>query len=367
MVARRTLTRATFVTLAAVVAAATALTGPSVAAAQPGSVEDQLAAADAELKTAQKQVADTYEAFSAAEKRYQDLNAAFTAAQSRAAQTRAEADAAAVREREARDALDGFAGSSYRHGHVMFSSAAYIGAKDPADLLDRASMLNVLAGQYSAVMDTAQVAVTDKVLADREAAAALADVQKNRDAAGSAKATAEQTYRGAVALESEARVQVDQLADRRAALAAQSTPSAPSSSGSPSAPAVSGAEVVRPVQGRLTSTYGPRDGTIHYGIDIANSIGTPIVSAMAGTVINSGPASGFGLWVRVQHAGGLITVYGHINESLVDVGQRVGAGEQIATLGNRGESTGPHLHFEVHQDGSKINPLPWLRSRGVSI
>jgi murein DD-endopeptidase MepM/ murein hydrolase activator NlpD len=361
MVARRRLTRATFVTLAVVVAAATALTGPSVAAAQPGSVEDQIAAADAELKKAQKQVADTYEAFSAAEKQYQDLNAAFTAAQGRAAQTRAEADAAAVRERDARDDLDEFAAASYRHGSAMFSARAYVGAESPSDLLDRASMLTVLAGQYGEVMDTAQVAVTDKGQADREATAALADVEKNRDAAGSAKTASEQAYQAAVVLEGEAQAEVEQLADRRATLVAQSSPS------SPAVTTVSGGDVVLPVQGRLTSTYGPRGGTIHYGIDIANSIGTPIVSAMAGTVINSGPASGFGLWVRVQHAGGLITVYGHINESLVSVGRRVGAGEQIATLGNRGESTGPHLHFEVHQDGSKINPLPWLRSRGISI
>jgi murein DD-endopeptidase MepM/ murein hydrolase activator NlpD len=357
MVARRTLTRATFVTLAAVVAA-TALTGPSAAAAQPGSVEDEIAAADAELRTAQKQVADTYEVFSAAEKRYQDLNAAFTAAQTRAAQTRAEADAAAAREQDARDDLDEFAAASYRHGSAMFSARAYLGTKNPSDLLDRASMLTVLAGQYGEVMDTAQVAVTDKGQADREATAALADVEKNRDAAGSAKAAAEQAYQAAVVLESEAHAEVEQLADRRATLVAQS---------GPAVTAVSGGDVVLPVQGRLTSTYGPRGGTIHYGIDIANSIGTPIVSAMTGTVINSGPASGFGLWVRVQHAGGLITVYGHINESLVSVGQRVAAGEQIATLGNRGESTGPHLHFEVHQDGSKINPLPWLRGQGVSI
>ncbi|HEX2166054.1 MAG TPA: M23 family metallopeptidase [Longimicrobiales bacterium] len=69
----------------------------------------------------------------------------------------------------------------------------------------------------------------------------------------------------------------------------------------------------------------------------------------------------------MRHDNGLITVYGHINESLVGVGQRVAAGEQIATMGNRGQSTGPHLHFEVHQGGSKIDPLPWLRGHGVGI
>ncbi|MGH3905173.1 MAG: M23 family metallopeptidase, partial [Pseudonocardiaceae bacterium] len=84
-------------------------------------------------------------------------------------------------------------------------------------------------------------------------------------------------------------------------------------------------------------------------------------------VINSGPASGFGLWVRVQHDDGTITVYGHIDETLVDVGQRVAAGEQIATVGNRGNSTGPHLHFEVLLGGSKADPLEWLRDNGADI
>ncbi len=122
-----------------------------------------------------------------------------------------------------------------------------------------------------------------------------------------------------------------------------------------------------PTTGVITSTYGPRWGTIHYGLDIANNIGTPIVSVMDGRVISSGPASGFGLWVRVLHDNGIITVYGHINETLVSVGQRVRTGQRIATVGNRGQSTGPHLHFEVHQNGFKIDPLRWLRRNDVSL
>ena len=74
----------------------------------------------------------------------------------------------------------------------------------------------------------------------------------------------------------------------------------------------------------------------------------------------AGPASGFGMWVRLEHADGTISVYGHINESLVSEGQHVDAGEQIATIGNRGQSTGPHLHFEVRVNGSVVNPLNYL-------
>ncbi|TDD41432.1 M23 family metallopeptidase [Saccharopolyspora elongata] len=124
---------------------------------------------------------------------------------------------------------------------------------------------------------------------------------------------------------------------------------------------------VKPAEGTFTSGFGARWGTSHRGIDIANSIGTPIRSVAAGKVIEAGPASGFGQWIRVQHNDGTITVYGHINTIDVSVGEQVDAGDKIATMGNRGQSTGPHLHFEVHEDGTKINPLPWLKERGISL
>ncbi|WP_444876341.1 M23 family metallopeptidase [Actinomycetospora aurantiaca] len=125
---------------------------------------------------------------------------------------------------------------------------------------------------------------------------------------------------------------------------------------------------VKPAEGRFTSGFGARWGTSHRGVDIANSIGTPIVSVADGTVLESGPASGFGMWVRVQLEDGTINVYGHINRSYVKEGQKVKAGQEIAEIGNRGQSTGPHLHFEVWTSGgSKINPLPWLAERGISL
>jgi murein DD-endopeptidase MepM/ murein hydrolase activator NlpD len=122
------------------------------------------------------------------------------------------------------------------------------------------------------------------------------------------------------------------------------------------------------VSGTLTSSSGPRWGTTHYGLDIANTIGTPIVSVTDGEVIEAGPAQGFGLWVRIRQDDGTIGVYGHIDQALVTAGQRVKAGELIATVGNRGQSTGPHLHYEVWQpDGAKSDPTAWLSARGVDI
>jgi len=123
---------------------------------------------------------------------------------------------------------------------------------------------------------------------------------------------------------------------------------------------------VRPAVGRLTSGYGARWGDLHSGLDIANRIGTPLVAAADGVVIEAGPASGFGLWVRIEHSDGTVTVYGHMDTITVNVGESVKAGDQIATMGSRGYSTGPHLHFEVWDpNGYKINPMTWLNEHGV--
>ncbi|MCV7084939.1 M23 family metallopeptidase [Mycolicibacter hiberniae] len=124
---------------------------------------------------------------------------------------------------------------------------------------------------------------------------------------------------------------------------------------------------VAPTQGAFTSNFGYRWGVLHAGIDIANAIGTPILAASDGVVIESGPSGGYGMLVKLRHSDGTVTLYGHINRSLVSVGERVMAGDQIAEMGNRGYSTGPHLHFEVLQNGTtRIDPTSWLAKRGIN-
>ncbi|RDI50975.1 M23 family metallopeptidase [Nocardia mexicana] len=126
---------------------------------------------------------------------------------------------------------------------------------------------------------------------------------------------------------------------------------------------------VRPVAGVLSSLFGMRWGALHAGIDFAEPLGSPIASVTDGTIIEAGPASGFGMWVRVQQDDGTVGVYGHVNDILVTVGQHVRAGDIIATVGDRGFSTGPHLHYEVwaHDNGEKMDPIPWLAARGIDV
>jgi murein DD-endopeptidase MepM/ murein hydrolase activator NlpD len=126
---------------------------------------------------------------------------------------------------------------------------------------------------------------------------------------------------------------------------------------------------VLPAAGYTSSCYGARWGVTHFGIDIAAPMGTPIYAAGSGVVQRAGPATGFGLAVYIRGDDGAVTVYGHMNTYSVVAGERVVAGEQIATVGARGQATGPHLHFEVHPNGAMysgaVNPAPWLRARGV--
>lgn len=125
---------------------------------------------------------------------------------------------------------------------------------------------------------------------------------------------------------------------------------------------------VLPTNGVFTSGFGYRWGVLHAGIDIANAIGTPIYAVSDGVVIESGPAAGYGMLVKLRHPDGTVTLYGHVNTTLVSAGERVMAGDQIATMGNRGDATGPHLHLEVQLGGShRIDPVPWLAQRGVSV
>src|SRR3954463_8084974 len=128
---------------------------------------------------------------------------------------------------------------------------------------------------------------------------------------------------------------------------------------------------VLPINGaRYSSCFCSRWGTFHWGIDLAAPMHTPEYAAGDGVVLRAGAASGFGLAVYILHENGDVTVYGHMDKILVQPGQYVEAGETIALLGMRGQSTGPHLHFEVHQggeNGKRINPVPWLAARGVTV
>jgi murein DD-endopeptidase MepM/ murein hydrolase activator NlpD len=117
-----------------------------------------------------------------------------------------------------------------------------------------------------------------------------------------------------------------------------------------------------PLLGLLTSPFGPRGDAFHPGIDIAGSLGTPVVAAAAGKVRFAGwNAGGYGDLVVVKIGGGVATLYAHLSEVDVRPGQVVTAGQRLGLVGATGEATGPHLHFEVRIRGAAVDPLPALR------
>ena len=125
-----------------------------------------------------------------------------------------------------------------------------------------------------------------------------------------------------------------------------------------------------PTEGRLTTCFCMRWGSMHWGLDLAAPLGTPILSAAEGVVLRAGAASGYGKAIYVQDADGDVHVYGHMRHLLVEAGDVVAAGDLIAKVGNEGQSTGPHLHYEIHSggiNGKPIDPEEWLGERGIAV
>jgi len=130
--------------------------------------------------------------------------------------------------------------------------------------------------------------------------------------------------------------------------------------GAAAVPAAVGVTLAWPIRGPISSPYGIRWGRLHTGIDIAAAYGTTIRAAAAGKVTFVGWYGSYGRSVLIDHGGGLSTLYAHASAILVSVGQQVSAGTPVAKVGSSGNSTGPHLHFEVRVDGKPCNPLSYL-------
>lgn len=123
---------------------------------------------------------------------------------------------------------------------------------------------------------------------------------------------------------------------------------------------------VLPVKGTVSSAYGWRNSDFHHGIDIAVPSGTWVRAARAGRVAKVGWLGVYGLAVLVDHGGGVQSLYAHNSRLLVKVGEYVESGEGIAYSGNTGNTTGPHLHFEIRVNGRTIDPTPYLPKVNVA-
>ncbi len=125
--------------------------------------------------------------------------------------------------------------------------------------------------------------------------------------------------------------------------------------------------------GHFTSGFGHRaspggiGSTDHQGIDLSTPIGTPLRALHGGTVTAVGWYGGQGKRINIDIGGGVTIVYAHMSSWGVTVGQRVEVGQLVGWSGNTGNSTGPHLHLEVHLGGTPVNPVGWLRAHGIAV
>lgn len=116
-----------------------------------------------------------------------------------------------------------------------------------------------------------------------------------------------------------------------------------------------------PARGSISSRYGMRWGRRHTGIDIAAPYGSPVKASDGGTVIWVGYEGGYGKLIKIDHGANYVSYYGHLSKYNVKVGQKVYKGQKIGAVGNSGNSTGPHLHFEIRKNGIVANPLKYLK------
>lgn len=315
---------------------------------------------------------------------YYEAQLAFDEAAYTAEQLQAQADAAQVRADDSRSRAGQFVAELARTGGGDLSASLFTNPGKADDLLSRLGFASKITEQAEGIYAAA--------LQDQNAAQALTDqanvAKQIRDelrieaqaAYDTAQAAAQEAQDALLAQqENQARLQA-QLAvlvenreatekDYQAGIAAQYG----SGSSLDAGQIVNGWAV--PASGYISSPYGTRvhpvSGNVafHAGTDIAASCGRPIYAASSGTVEYAGWNGTYGIFVRIDHGNGLTTGYAHIQQGgiIVQMGQPVAVGQQIARVGTTGNSTGCHLHFEVRQGSVSTDPISYLRNKGLSV
>ncbi|MDT7570033.1 MAG: hypothetical protein QOE05_207 [Actinomycetota bacterium] len=354
-----------------------------------------LAKVAAQLPGAREDVAVARGELAGAKARLEEANTSVRRAELATAAAQRRVDEASAKIVEGRATVGLLARRSYQQG-PLGDMRQMLETGSPQDLVDRMSMLQqVFRGQNDALHDlsvgrlhlataTAGLAAQQKDL-EKARRAAAAGEGKARTGAGRAEQAAQRVAelvalrKSALADAQDARA--DDVREYQAAQAASKAlaerlrkearaRARAAALAHRSIARPSNARFLWPTDGHFTSSFGWRthpifgDRRFHAGIDIGAPYGTSVWSADEGTVVYAGYASGYGTLVLISHGtvGGrdLTTGYAHMSALLVSPGQHVSRGQQVGRVGNEGNSTGPHLHFEVRLDGDPVDPLNWV-------
>lgn len=334
----------------------------------------------------------------AANAQYKSISQELTETERQITRTQAELERAETHLRSREKVLSRRIRDIYMHGQLNYLDVV-VGAKDFNDFANRVELLRRIVSSdlelISSIKDERdQINQTKQALEEHretqaklkeEAAAKKEEIAKHKaeqqailEKAQTDKATAEEAYAELEASSNQiAQMLRDREAARQAAAAASSGESGSDSSGDSGSssggddsgyyqPVSGSGQMIWPVNGVITSPFGYREHPIfgrqilHSGIDIGVDYGTPVHAADGGVVVEAGWISGYGYAVVIDHGNGTSTLYGH-NESLaVSSGQSVSQGQVIAYAGSTGNSTGPHVHFEVRVGGEPVDPNSYL-------
>lgn len=341
-----------------------------------GSVNDRLYAIQQQLEAAQRD--------------YQAVANELKATEEKIAATQAELEKTQARLKVREGVFTKRVRDIYMHGQLSYLDVV-LGAKDFSDFSNRLELLRRIIDaditlisdirQERAAIETAkqeletqrarQAQLRDQAAAKRDE---IESRRKEQQAilyqAQNDKAVAEQAYNEYQQSSQAIAAMLRQRAADRAAQAAAAAAQASSGGGGGSSdsyqPVSGSGAMIWPVNGVVTSPYGYRTHPIfgttiyHSGMDIGVDYGTPVHAADGGVVVEAGWISGYGYAVIIDHGNGLSTLYGHNQELAVSEGQAVSQGQVIAYAGSTGNSTGPHVHFEVRANGDPVDPSAYL-------
>ena len=256
----------------------------------------------------------------------------------------------------------------YINGQISYVDVLF-GAKDFSDLMTRMDILKrIIKHDYDLIVKVKQekeIVVTARAQLEKDRAEAerlVADADEKKAAVEAKEAEQQELLDQAIYDRDTSEQAYEELMAASEEVANMIRRSNMSYSG---APAGSGG-MIWPLSGPVTSEFGWRTHPIfgtarfHSGLDIGGDYGLPIYAAASGTVIHAGWISGYGNTVIIDHGGGVTTLYGHNDSLNVGVGQTVSQGQVIAMCGSTGNSTGPHCHFEVRENGEPVSPYGYL-------
>lgn len=316
---------------------------------------------------------------------FQEAQQAYDEAAYKADQLQAQADEAKQAADASRIRAGQFVSELARVGSVNISTSLLSDESGAEDLLSRLGFASIIASQADGIYQTAvrdqnsAQSLTDQAEVAkkerdklRDAAEAAFEVAQNAAIAAQAAFEEQQTHQATLQAQLATLVENRRATEKEYEKGLEENGTA----GSDLPPgAISSKGWARPAAGYISSGFGYRVHPIynsvifHAGVDLAGGCNIPIYAAKGGQVVYVGWNGGYGNFILINHGGGISTGYAHIatGKTFVNFGEQVSTGTHIANVGSTGNSTGCHLHFEVRENGKATNPVPFMKSMGISL